>query len=396
MKYVGAAAAPVVATSGAAAATASAGKSSSALFEPVKIGSLDLKNRLIRSATSEIRSDSNGSPTPDLVRVYEELAAGGVSMITTGITYVLREDQYAENASGFYADSQIEHYKAEVHAAHDRGAKISMQLAIIGTKTGYKPAERAQYSPVALKDPTSGVIASRGMTREEIKHCVDGFASAAARAKRCGFDAVELHFAHNYLVSKFLVPYFNTRTDEYGGNIEKRARFAFEIVEAVRTAVGPDFPVLVKMEGNDYLGREGNTAGEIAYVAGGLAQRGVSALTISGGNTVTKYGPGISDIMYEEDQSYFARDARRISEKVNIPIVLTGGNRSVAVLENALQHNDRLVAFGLARTLLAEPDLPRKWQQDATYTPKCISCNWCFANYSKQKTQCQFRRDSTA
>jgi 2,4-dienoyl-CoA reductase-like NADH-dependent reductase (Old Yellow Enzyme family) len=371
------------------------GKNSLSIFDPVQIGTLTLKNRLMRSATSQLRSDSNGNPTPDLMRVYNELASGGASMIVTGLTYVMKEDQYAEHGSGFYDDSQLEKFRAAVDGVHSHGAKFCMQLAAIGTKSDYKVNERTIYSPVVLKDPSYGTVAKKEMSKADIAHCVESFAQAAARAHKCGFDAVELHFAHNYLVSKFLVPYFNQRTDEYGGSVENRARFAFEIVVAVRQAVGKDFPVIAKIEGNDYLGREGNSADDIAYIANGLVERGIDALEISGGNSVTKYGPIIPDILYEEDQTYFSRDARNLAKKVNVALILTGGNRNVSVMETALKHNKNLAAFGMSRTLLAEPDLPNKWRENPSSTPKCISCNWCIQNYGKQKTQCRFRRDQT-
>ena len=349
---------------------------------------------MIRSATSDCRADIKGNPTPDLIRVYSELAAGGASMLITGLTYILQEDQYMKDGSGFYDDSQIEAYKELTENVHKNGSKICAQLAIIGSKSDYNVENRKIYAPVPLKDPAYGTVVKEGMTKEEIKYCVDAFAKAAVRAQKAGFDAIEFHFAHNYLVSKFLVPYFNTRTDEYGGSeIENRARFAFEIIEAVRKAVGKDFPLIAKIEGNDYLGREGNTQKEIDYIAQGLADRGMNALDISGGNNVTKFSPIIKDILYKEDQSYFSRDARNLAKNVNVPLILTGGNRDVDVMETALAHNKNLVAFGMARTLLYEPDLPLKWQKDVSYTPKCISCNWCISNYGKQTTQCTFRRD---
>jgi len=393
-------AAPLLASGAAAPAiaavrTATAGKEKDkrSIFDPVKIGSLTLKSRLIRSATSQMRSEVNGSPTPDLVRVWRELASGGAAMIITGLTYVMREDQYAANGLGFCDDSQIEAYKDAVDTVHSKGAKFCLQISAVGSKSDYKVNERKIYAPVPLTDPSYGTVVKEGMSEEDIRHCVQSFAQAAARAKKCGFDAVEVQTCHNYLLSKFLVPYFNTRTDEYGGGVENRARFAFEVVAAVREAVGRDFPVLAKMDGNDYLGREGNTPDAIAYIAQGLHDRGADALDISGGNTVTKYGPQIPDILYEEDQTYFSRDARNIAKKVDVPLILTGGNRTVSVMETALRHNKNLVAFGMARTLLSEPDLPNKWRKNASYTPRCISCNWCIQNYGKQKTQCVFRKD---
>ena len=397
IKYMGVATSSLLAAGVAPSIVAgsdAAAKKQSPIFDSVKIGSLTLKNRMIRSAMGERRADANGSPGPDLILAYNEWAAGGVSMITTGLTCFLKEDDYGPWGAGFYDDSQIPAFKELTDSVHKNGSKICLQLVIVGSKTILHPEKRRSFAPVPLTDPSTGIVVKEGMTKEEIKYCIDAFAKAAVRAQKAGFDAIELHFAHNYLVSKFLVPYFNTRTDEYGGSkIENRARFGFEIVEAVRKAVGKDFPLIVKTEGNDYLGREGNSQKEINYIVQGLADRGIDAVEVTGGNTVIKYGPIIRDILYKEDQSYFSRDARNLAKSVNIPLILTGGNRDAGLMETALEHNKNLVAFGMARTLLSEPDLPLKWQKDTSYTPRCISCNWCIDNLMEQKLQCIFRKD---
>ena len=375
-----------------------AAKKQSPIFDSIKIGSLTLKNRIILSAMAKRRSDANGNPTPDLMRVYNEIAAGGAGMLITGLHFILKEDHWGKTVAGFYDDSQIPAYKEFTDGVHKNGSKICIQLVIVGTKTPYDVETRKLYSPVPMKDPATGTVAKEGMTKEEIKHCVDAFAKAAVRAQKAGFDAIELHFAHNYLVSKFFVPYLNTRTDEYGGSeIENRARFGFEIVEAIRKAVGKDFPLIAKVEANDYLGRQGNTQEEINYIAQGLADRGIDALNISGGSSsVMKDREIVTDILYKEEQVYFSRYARFVAKSVKVPMILTGGVRDVGLMEAVLEHNKNLVGFGMARALLSEPDLPLKWQKDTSYTPRCISCNWCFVTRGPDGSaplQCVFRKD---
>ena len=404
MKCMGVAASSLVAASAVPSIVKGADepKKQSPIFDSVKIGSLTLKNRLMRAAMGERRCIANGSPAPDMIREYNGWAAGGTGLIITGLTGIMKENHYGPGFAGFYEESQIPEYKVLTDGVHKNGAKICIQLVITGFKRPFFGENRKLYAPVPTKDPASGIEIKEGMSKEDIKRGVEAFAKATVMSQEAGFDMVEFHFAHDYLLHNFIVPYINKRTDEYGGSkVENRARFAFEIVEAVRKAVGKDFPLIAKMEGNDYLGREGSTQEDIDYVAQGLADRGVDALEITGGNTLIKYaglkyGPSIADILSKEDQNYYARDARIIAKKVKIPLILTGGIRNIEMMEEALKYNENLVAFGMARTLLSEPDLPNKWQKDPSYNPRCISCNWCLDNLFGDiaNAQCVFRRDA--
>ena len=356
-------------------------KKQSPIFDSVNLGPLTLKNRIIKGAMGQYRSDANGSPTPDLMRVYNEWAAGGAALLITGRTNVQKAEDF-EGTPSICDDSQIPAYKEYTDGVHKNGSKICIQITA---------ARNLEPAPVT---DSNGTVIKKGMTKEEIKDCIDAFAKAAVRAQEAGFDAIEFQSCHHYIISKFFAPYFNTRTDEYGGKeIENRARFGFEIVEAVRKAVGKDFPLIAKIEGNDYLGR-GNTQKDIDYIAQGLVDRGINALEISGGSSGdVRYRNIVRDILYKEDQIYFSRNARNLAKSVNVPLILTGGVRDVELMEISLEHNKNLVAFSIARALLAEPDLPLKWQKNPSYTPKCITCNWCIDNTGKQKLQCTFRRD---
>ncbi|QIZ77613.1 NADH:flavin oxidoreductase [Ferrimonas lipolytica] len=387
MKIMGLAATTPSAVSFNAAASSDSGRK---LFEPVKIGSLELKNRIIRSAQSQYRATADGNPTEDLKRVHRELAEGGVGLIITGLTYILKEDQYGHTGTGLYDDSQIEMYRELVKNTHDHGSKIAVQLAMVGPQSDYRTDHRSVYGVSEVPHPIYGTVANKVMTKQDIQYAIESFAAAAVRAQKANFDGIELHFAHNYLVSQFLFPYYNTRTDEYGGPIENRARFGFEIIEAVRKAVGPEFPILAKVHGRDYLGSlaGGNTKEENLYFIKGLKERGITAVDISGGNKVMGMGEFHPDIQDEQDQSYFAKDAKYISDNLDLPLIVTGGNRTPKLLEQQLAEIDQLQAFGFGRTLLSEPDLANKWAKDPTQRPRCLACNWCIANYGKQKSQC--------
>lgn len=359
----------------------------SPLFTPVKIGDLALKNRFVRSATSMYMSDENGVPRQELFDVHTELARGGVGLITTGLTYVMKEDQYGKNGTGLYDDFLIPHYRKLTDNAHKHGAKIAVQLVLAGAHSDYKVGKRDIMGPSAVKHPVYGTT-PREMTKGDIKRAIKAMADAVVRAKKAGFDGVELHYAHNYLVSQFIVPYFNKRTDEYGGPIENRARFAFEMLEAIREAVGPDYPIWAKVHGNDYLEKEGMTRKEAVYVARGLKERGITALNISGGNLLTGPYPSRTDIMDDADQSYFREDAEYISAHMDIPLILTGGNRDMKVMEKVMASNRNIMAFGMARTLLAEPNLIASWARDRKVEPQCEACNGCMEVYGKGPSRC--------
>ena len=354
-------------TAGGSTGTAAAHRGNSPIFQPTKIGSLTLKNKMFRAAMAENRNDANFSPAPTLLRLYEEDAAGGTAMIITGGISVLKDDYSGTVFAGFSEASQIPAYKAVADIVHRNGSKICAQIMMIAS---------AAQSPFGVAR----------ISREDIRRSIDGFAQTAVLVRDAGYDAIEFHFAHGYLGAQFWAHYRNTRTDEYGGSAENRARYGFEVLEAVRRALGRDFPLTAKINATDHRVREGSSQEETNYYVQGLADRGIDAVEISGMGTGI---PITTDISSKEDQNYFSRDARNISKSVNVPLILTGGIRNVDMMEEALKFNDKIIGFGMARTILAEPDLPLKWQNDTNHEPKCISCNWCINNIvANGKTQC--------
>jgi 2,4-dienoyl-CoA reductase-like NADH-dependent reductase (Old Yellow Enzyme family) len=360
------------------------------IFDPVGIGGLKLKNRLIRASTSMEMADHHGNPTPELMKAYEDIAKGGSSLVILGLAYVMKEDQNFHAALGFYEDKQISAYSKLADLIRQNGAKSCLQIGFAGSMAGYKVKEREIWGPSAVEHPFSKVT-PKAMSKDDIKTAVKAMADAALRSKKAGFDSIQLHFVHNFMLNQFLVPYFNRRKDEYGGSIENRARIAFEIMEAVRKAVGKDYPVIAKIHGRDYLEKDGMTLAEGIFLAKGLAKRGVTAIDVSGGNLMSApenlpIRPEINDD--PALQSYFAEDAAAIDKELNVPLILTGGNRDMGVMQKILDSTPDIVAFGLSRAILSEPDLPKSWKKDASYEPECISCNWCIQNYGTQPTAC--------
>lgn len=361
----------------------------SSLFETTILGPMTLKNRLWRSATWENMADDTGHMTPELLAVYENLATGGVGTIITGYAFIRKEEQPNAGMMGIYDDSFISEYKTFTDRMHELGANIIMQGCYGGSQTDFKPETRLIWGPSAVEHPIFKVTPTP-MSQEDIAALIDSYAKAARRAKAAGFDGFQFHGAHGYLLSQFLTPYFNRRTDEYGGSLENRARIIYEVLEAVRKEVGPEYPVLIKMHSTDEWGDQGLTPEESVLVAKGLEARGITAIELSGGHLSKDPStlPIKPKIINERKQSYFREPAAMIAATVEVPVILVGGNRSVAVLEEILGSTP-IQYFSFARTLLSEPDLPNKWKQGFRDRPRCVSCNQC---WGKDKNMCVLDR----
>ncbi|MBI9033983.1 MAG: NADH:flavin oxidoreductase [Bacteroidales bacterium] len=351
------------------------------IFEQTQFAGLTLKNRLWRSATWLQLADEKGHLSPELIRRYEELAEGGVGTIITGYAHVMENEQPNAGMMGIYSDDFIEEYKPFVKRIHDLGANLVMQVCYGGSSTRYQTEGRIIFGPSAVENPASGVT-PKEMTLEDIKTVVDAYAQSARRVKEAGFDGVQLHAAHGYLYSQFLTPYFNRRTDAYGGTIENRARIIFETLEAVRKEVGPDYPVLIKMHSTDEWPGQGLTIDESLWVSRELEKRGITAIEFSGGNPHPdnkNKGAIRKGILKHENQAYFKNPTKYIAAHLSIPVISVGGHRDVAFMEQILNQSN-ISYFSMSRTLHSEPNLPSKWQLDPDYIPRCVGCIKCWAS----------------
>lgn len=358
------------------------------LFEKTTLKNINMKNRFIRSALWENLADDKGHMTSELFKVYEELAKGGASTIITGYAFVTKDEQPNPRMMGIYDDSFIQEYKELTDMVHKNDANIIMQLAYGGSQTGLTPPSKVILGPSAIENKVSKVTPKEA-TKDDIKFLVKSFADAALRVKKSGFDGVQIHVAHGYLLSQFLNPYYNQRTDEYGGSIENRGRIVFEVYEAVREAVGNDYPILVKINSEDCM-EGGLTSEDSLYVSQKLAKLGVDAIEVSGG-TVSDPS-AIKDNLFfsrtkialgKDRESYFKEYATKLADKVNIPVILVGGNRHLDVMEDIL-NNTKIEYFSFGRPLTCEPDLINRWISGDTSKPKCVSCNQCFKTYGSR------------
>lgn len=375
----------------------------SVLFEPVRIGNLEIKNRFIRSATYFALSDEDGHISRQSIELMKTLAENEVGLIMTGFAYVLKSGQVGPDMNGIQDDDHIPAYKEMTKAVHEAGGRIAMQIVHGGAGSLNAAQTGGEYMAVSLIDnlPEFGREA-REMKEEDIQEIIEAFGQAARRAQEAGFDGVQIHGAHGYLVSQFLSPRTNQRSDRWGGNLENRMRFVIEVTRSVKRHVDDDFPVMIKLGGRDYLqpgdqlvwGRSrggtpksdktdssdkevGLTIEEGAEAARALENEGISFIEISNGFIGTssyKINVGITS---PEQEAYFLQDARVIRQKTSGPLGLVAGLRSIPVMEEIVS-SGVVDCIALCRPLIREPGLIRRWKNGDTRPAECISCGGCF------------------
>ena len=347
----------------------------SILFDQTTINGMTLRNRFVRSATWEGMAAEDGACTPRLTALMGQLAEGGVGMIITSHAYVHPAGQAGPWQLGIYKDELIKGLRDMTGAVHDRGGRIVVQAAHAGFFANAKLTGQTPLAPSQVEGFAKGE--RKEMTGGDIEEITEAFGEAARRAREAGFDGVQIHSAHGYLLSQFLSPVFNRRRDEYGGVVENRAKALLGVLKRVRAAVGEDFPVLVKMNSED--GLEGGLTREDSLQVGAMLQRGgIDAIELSGGTLVSgSLSPSRGGIKSEEKEAYFRNAAKAFKGQLNVPIILVGGIRSPQLAE-------RLVTEGTAdylsmsRPFIREPGLVGRWASGDFRPASCLSDNQCF------------------
>ena len=363
------------------------------LFTPYQIGSLETSNRLVRSATAERMADPDGRPLPPLAKLYEDLARGGVGLIITGHMYVHSSGKAHDEMTGVYTDNLVPDLAKLAQAVQRLGGLIVPQINH-GGMNSLAETVSDPMAPSAIDQPFLSKPA-REMTPPEVETAIQSFADAARRCKEAGFDGVQIHAAHGYLISQFLSPFVNKRTDRWGGTAENRMRFLREVCSAVREQVGDEYPVLIKLGMED--GVEGGLFSEEgAIIVAALAGMGIDAVEISGGLGGENKNLNVrKGIQTEEKEAYFlplAREARRHTE---LPILLVGGFRSRSVMESVLA--DGLADYiSLCRPLISEPDLPNQFKLGLKDKSRCLSANNCWAQKAGEGISCKCPHDRVA
>jgi 2,4-dienoyl-CoA reductase-like NADH-dependent reductase (Old Yellow Enzyme family) len=338
---------------------------------------MSLANRFVRSATWENLAEDDGTVTSKLIALMVRLAKGNVGLIIPGMSYIHDHGKSYRGQIGISDDKHIAGLKVLTDAVHEAGGKVALQIAHGGAHTNPKLTSVECLGPSALATDEGPVC--QEMDLDSIEDVIEAFRNAAVRAKEAGFDAVQLHAAHGYLLSQFLSPFYNRRSDEYGGSVENRIKLVLDVYEQVRTAVGETFPVLVKLNATDFL-EDGLKPGEAITVAKALCEKGIDAIELSGG---TVWGFRIlgdankGSFRRVREEAYYRDTADELKKEIEATVIVTGGVRSYEVAKDIIEKG---IAdyIGLCRPFIREPDLVRRWETGDTEKSGCVSDNACF------------------
>ncbi len=348
------------------------------LMSPAYIGNVEIKNRIVTAPLWSGYGRRDGSVTSETIACYSEKARGGSGLVTIEYTYI---DQIASKSAfgqlGLYDDDNISGFALLAQAIHDWGSKCACQLAHAGPMK-FVPSPPWFGPSDGLHELTNmgplPPIPITGMSTTDMAAAKEAFAAAAERVKKAGFDMVDIHAAHGYLLTEFLSPHANKRTDEYGGSIENRMRYPLEVIEAVQQRVGPGFPVTVRINGTDYAPASPITIDEALIFADALGDMGIDAIHVSGGTDV--YLDKLATTTYQKHgfNVYLAEEVKKKSG-VKVPIIATGGITSPAFAEEILKEG-KADFIALGRPALADPHWGKKIEEGrAEDIVPCIRCN---------------------
>lgn len=394
------------------------------LFDPIRIGALEVSGRLFKTATAETRASEDGDVTDELVEWYEILARGGVPLIITGNFFVAREGKSTYRMCAAESDDRIPGLARIAAACHRHGAKVVVQLSHCGRQliVGHTGVEEA-VSASAVFEPMMGAH-PRPLRLDELPGVVDAFASAAVRCQAAGFDGVQIHAAHGYLLSQFLTPHTNRRKDAYGGSFENRMRLVREVVQETRRRVGPRFALLLKLNGDDLLPlRKGLHVEETTKIASALVADGIDAVEVSVGHYESGFpmtagrfdgfyrelgliGAGrhmdamrrwslvrldralgaLSNRLWPAREGFNLDYARAFKAALTVPVISVGGFRTRAAMERALAEG-AADAISCGRGFIADPFLYEHLRNDEP-GPVCDSCNLCLARSGTGPVDC--------
>jgi 2,4-dienoyl-CoA reductase-like NADH-dependent reductase (Old Yellow Enzyme family) len=340
--------------------------SAASLAAPLRLRSgLVLPNRFAKSATSERLAERDGTPGARLAQLYRRWGTGGTGLLITGNVIVDRSGPEARHNVIAGDGDDVEAYRAWASAAQVAGSRLVMQLGHAGRQSP-RSATRQSVAPSAVRlagGAGMAAAAPRALDDREIEYLIERFARTASRARAAGFAGVQIHGAHGYLISQFLSPLTNQRTDRWGGSLDNRMRFLLAVLRAVQDATGPGFSVSLKLNSADFQ-RGGFDAGDSQRVAEAVDAEGIDFLEISGGSyeSTAMFGGAASGVVRDSTrrrEAYFLAYAEEIRARVRVPLMLTGGFQTAAAMASAVA-GGAVDIVGLARPLIVEPDLPAR------------------------------------
>ena len=321
------------------------------MLEPLQAGTLNLKNRLVMPPMATVKAGSDGKVSDSLLDYYQEKSRGGyLGLIIIEHSYIQASGKAHENQLAADDDEVIPGLRRLAEVIHGNGVKTVMQISHAGSAASREVIGGTPVGPSAVANPRRGDL-PRELTVMEINQLIDDFQTAARRVQSAGFDGVEIHSAHGYLLNQFLSPLTNQRHDEYGGDIFSRIRLHLQVIDAVRRAVGPDFPILLRLGAADYL-PGGTTIEDSRIAAREFARAGVQIIDVSGG-FCGYVVPGLTG------QGFFAPLAEAIKEAVSIPVILTGGITEANAAEKLLAEG-KADLIGVGRAIMQDSDWPRR------------------------------------
>ncbi|HBF39375.1 MAG TPA: NADH:flavin oxidoreductase [Firmicutes bacterium] len=385
-----------------------------------KIAGIQLKNRIIRSATHEGLADEAGNPTAALIKKYEELAKGEVGAIITGYAAVMQNGKSPLlNMLMIDKNENIPHYKELTDRVHQYNTAIFLQVTHCGRQTFSRVTGMPTVAPSPLKDKLYNEDIPQEVTNFEIDEIVNNFVSGIVRAKKAGFDGVQLQLSHGYLLSSFLSPHMNKRHDQWGGSTENRFRIVKEIMERAREKVA-DYPILAKMNGHE-KSKDGLKLEEAIVIAGNLEKASCDAIEVScgiaeEGFVATRGGfpfamiarhnhlmkkipkmlhPLVKPILKRSFGSpeprylYNLGSAAEIRRHVKIPVIVVGGIRRLEDIQNVIQ-KEQCDFISMSRPFIIEPAIVRKFKENKQQQSRCIDCNYCQIGVEKTPVRCYY------
>jgi len=338
------------------------------LFEPITINGMTVRNRIVVPPMDTGFGSTEHKVTDQLIAYHRRRAEGGMGLIIVEYTSVDPGGRCTETQIGIYDDRFIAGFKRLTEAVHAHGAKIALQIHHGGLRA------RPQFSGGEIVAPSAiaeGYV-PRELTLPEIEALVEAFGQAARRAKAAGFDAIEIHGAHGYLINEFLSPWFNRRDDAYGGTFEKRLRFPLEVIRRVRELVGPDFPVGFRINGDELPLGSGLTLKDTTRIAVRLQAAGIDMIHVSVGTIGSSLGKVVAPMAVDWGFNVYA--AAAVKRAVDIPVITVGRITDVRLADRIVRdgHAD-MVAMG--RASLTDPEFPKKAQEGRLdEIRRCFGC----------------------